>query len=84
MEKANLQFIKSIVECVENVMKGNIQVKRECKEKLKKYKAILRKIFNSENKLRTKKEIIIQNGGAFIPTLLATVIPILVDRLMKK
>lgn len=83
LQKANLQFIKSIVECVENVMSGNIQLKRACKEKLKKYKAILRKIFNSDNKLKVKKEIIVQNGGAFLPALLAPVITILADRLLR-
>lgn len=84
LEKANLQFIKSIVECVENVMSGNIQLKRQCKEKLKKYKSVLRKIFNSENKLKLKKEIIVQNGGAFLPALLAPVITILAERLLRR
>lgn len=84
LEKANLQFIKSIVECIENVMSGNIQLKRECKEKLKKYKTILRKIFNSGNKLKEKKQIIVQNGGAFLPALLTPVISILVERLLRK
>jgi hypothetical protein len=84
LEKANLQFIKSIVECVENVMSGNIQLKRQCKEKLKKYKAVLRKIFNSGNKLKVKKEIIVQNGGAFLPALLAPVITILAERLLRR
>lgn len=83
LEKANLKFIKSIVECIENVMSGNIQLKRECREKLKKYKAVLRKIFNSGNKLKVKKEIIVQNGGAFLPALLAPVITILAERLMR-
>lgn len=84
LEKANLQFIKSIVECVENVMKGNIHLKKECKEKLKKYKTILRRIFNSENKLKVKKEIIVQNGGAFLPALLAPVITILAEQLLRR
>lgn len=84
LEKASLQLIKSIVECVENVMQGNVQLKRECREKLNKYKAILRKIFHSENKLKVKKQIIVQNGGAFLPALLAPVITILADRLLRK
>ena len=84
LEKANLQFIKSIVECVKNVMSGNVQLKKKCKEKLKKYKSILRKIFNSEKKLKVKKEIIVQNGGAFLPALLAPVITILAERLLRK
>jgi hypothetical protein len=84
LEKANLQFIKSIVECIENVMKGNIQLKKECREKLIKYKTVLRRIFHGSNKLKTKKEIIVQNGGAFLPALLAPVITILAERLMRK
>lgn len=84
LEKANLQFIKSIVECIENVMKGNIQLKRECREKLKKYKTVLRRIFHGGNKLKAEKEIIVQNGGAFLPALLAPVITILAERLMRK
>lgn len=84
LQKASLLFIKTLVECVENVMSGNIQLKSECKEKLRKYKSILRKIFNSENKLKAKKEIIIQNGGAFIPALLAPVVTILAERLLRR
>lgn len=84
LEKANLQFFKSIVECIENVMKGNIQLKKECREKLRKYKAVLRRILHSSNKLKVKKEIIVQNGGAFLPALLGAVIPILAERLMRK
>lgn len=84
LEKASLQFIKSIVECVENVMRGNIQLKKECRGKLNKYKAILRKIFHSENKLKVKKHIIVQNGGAFLPALLVPVITILAEQLMRR
>lgn len=84
LQKGSLLFIKTIVECLENVMSGNIQLKRECKQKLMKYKTILRKIFNSENKLKTKKEIIVQNGGAFLPALLAPVISILAERLLRR
>lgn len=83
LEKANLQLIKSIVECVENVLRGNIRLKNENNVNLTKHKAILRKIFNSENKLRAKKKIIVQNGGGFLPVLLAPVISILTERLLR-
>lgn len=84
LKKANLEFFKSIIECVENVMKGNIQLKKECKEKLKKYKSILRKVFNSGNELKVKKKIIVQNGGAFLPALLMPVITTLAERLLRR
>lgn len=84
LEKANLALIKSIVECIENVLKGNISLNKQCKEKLKKYKSILRKIFNAEKKLSTKKKIIVQNGGGFLPALLAPVITVLADRYLRR
>lgn len=84
LEKANLDLIKSIVECVENVLKGNVTLKKKCKEKLSRYKTILRKIFSSENKLRAKKKLIVQNGGSFLPALLTPVITILAEQLMKR
>ena len=84
LEAANLELIKSIVECVENVLKGNVTLKKKCVDKLKKYKTILHKVFNSGKKLTHKKKIIVQNGGAFIPTLLASLIPILAERLLRR
>lgn len=84
LEKANLDFIKSIVECIENVLKGNIELRKKCKDKLRRYKSILRKIFSSGNKLRAKKKLIVQNGGSFLPALLPPVISILADQLMKR
>lgn len=83
LEKANLVLIKSIVECIDNVLKGNIFLKKQCKDKLKKYKSILRKIFSAEKKLSAKKKIIVQSGGGFLPALLAPVITVLADRYLR-
>lgn len=83
LEKANLVLIKSIVECIENVLKGNISLTKQCKEKLKKYKGILRKIFGAEKKLATKKKIIVQSGGSFLPALLAPVITVLAEHYLR-
>lgn len=83
LEKSTLKFIKSIVECIENVMKGNIHLESPCKEKLKKHKTVLRRIFNSGKQLKVKKNIIVQSGGAFLPALLAPVITILAERLLR-
>lgn len=83
LEAANLELIKSIVECVENVLKGNVTLKKKCINKLKKFKTILHKIFNTGKKLTQKKKIIVQNGGAFLPALLASLIPVLVERALR-
>lgn len=83
LEDASLELIKSIVECIENVLKGNVTLKKKCVDKLKRYKTILRKIFNSGKKLEQKKKIIVQNGGGFLPALLVPLITVLAERLMR-
>lgn len=83
LKKANTKLIKSIVECIENVLKGNIHLKKENTKKLQKHKSVLRKIYNSDNKLRDKKQLIIQNGGGFLPVLLAPVIAALAERFIR-
>lgn len=84
LAKANLVLIKSIVECIENVLKGNVRLTKEYKEKLQKYKNILRKINSTTNKLSQKKQVIVQSGGAFLPALLVPVISVLADHLIRK
>lgn len=83
LEEASLELIKSIVECVENVLKGNVTLKKKCVTKLKKYKTILHKVFNTGKKLAQKKHIIVQSGGAFLPALLVPLITVLAEKLMR-
>lgn len=83
LEKGNLQLIKAIVECVENVLKGNITLEADYLKKLKKHKSTLRKVSKAPNKLAQKKKVIVQKGGSFLPALLLPVISILTDRLLR-
>lgn len=83
LEKANSTLIQSIVECIENVLGGNVKLKKACLKKLKKFKIILRKINAAGRKLAQKKKAIIQTGGAFLPVLLTPVISILLERLLR-
>lgn len=84
LEDTSLELIKSIVECIENVLKGNVVLKKKCLNKLKKYKSILHKIFSTGQKLTQKKHIIVQNGGGFLPALLVPLITVLAEKLMRK
>lgn len=84
LEKANTKLIKSIVECIENVLKGNLRLKKQSSEKLRKHKSVLRKIYNSGKKLKEKKQIIVQNGGGFLPILLAPVVAALAERFISR
>lgn len=84
LENGNLQLIKAIVECIENVLKGNIPIEEGYLKKLKKHKTALRAVTKSSNKLSGKKKVIIQKGGAFLPALLVPVITVLAEKLLQK
>ena len=84
LEAANLMIIKSIVECIENVLSGNIHLEKDNFDKLKRHRAILRKISKKGNRLKQKKKIIVQHGGAFLPALLAPIIAVIADRLIPR
>lgn len=84
LETGNLQLIKAIVECIENVLKGNIAIEESGFKKLKKHKSALRAVSKAPNKLSQKKKVIIQKGGAFLPALLIPVITVLAEKLLQK
>lgn len=84
LESATLQLIKSIVECIENVLKGIIKLRTECLKKLKRHKNVLRRIYSSGKKLKQKKDLLIQSGGSFLPLLLTPIISILADKLLNR
>lgn len=74
LKRANFELIKSIVECVENVLNGNVKLDKNHLKRLKRYKSQLRKIKTSSKKWSSKKKVIIQTGGSFLPSLLLPVI----------
>lgn len=84
LETGNLQLIKAIVECVENVLKGNIPVDQSGLKKLRKHKSASRAVSRAPNKLSHKKKVILQKGGAFLPALLIPVITVLAEKMLQK
>lgn len=71
---SDLELINTINECVYNTLKGNIPLKKSEISKLKKFKKILRKIFRNVKGLKNTRKIIVQSGGAFLPTLLSPIV----------
>lgn len=80
LEKSNFGLIKSIVECIENLLDGNVRFDKVQLKKLKKYKNQLRKIYTSGKKWTSKKNVIVQTGGGFLPALLVPIISALAAR----
>lgn len=74
IQYSNLDLINTLHECVYNTLKGNIPLTKNEISKLKRYKKILRKLFRSRGGLRKTQKLIIQSGGAFLPTLLSPIV----------
>lgn len=62
-------LIKVLFEIVHNVLNGNAKISKKQKALLKRYKRPLRLIKTPKTSLKRKRKILIQTGGAIIPTL---------------
>ena len=71
---SDLDFINTICECVHNTLKGNIPLKKLEVTKLRKFKRVLRKFFQTDGGVKKKQKVIIQSGGAFLPVLLSPIV----------
>jgi len=69
---------KSICECVENVLNGNVKLTSAQRRKLLRHKQALRRIASSQS-IGARKRYINQQGGAFLPALLAAAIPAIIQ-----
>ncbi len=74
LSNCDLELIKTIDECIYNTLNGNIRLTGSEKEKLKKFKSVLRKVLKAKGGLNNKKKIISQSGGTFLPTLLQPIV----------
>lgn len=74
--------INCICECIYNVIQGKVPIQEKHRSLLKKYKYILRKLV-SKQKNKSRRNIIIQKGGAFLPIILGSVLSALLDSFVK-
>ena len=81
LDSADPEHIYAICDCVYNVLKGNVKVKKHEFIKLKKYKDTLRLIVKPNLSLKKRRQTIKQKGG-FLPlilpmiaSLISTVLP---------
>lgn len=71
IEKANRDLIECLCECADNILKGNVELTRLQKDKLKRNKTGLRELAKRSVGLK-KKKAILQKGG-FLGSLLAPI-----------
>ena len=71
---SDTELVKVIRDCVYNVLKGNVKLKKGDSEKLNKYKSDLLKFVYERGSIAQKRKFLIQKGG-FLPFL----IPLAID-----
>ena len=74
LEKASKSLIKIICRCVEDILKGEIPINYDEKDKLVVHKKVMREIADPEKSTKEKKKLIVQHGGNFLLSLVPTVI----------
>lgn len=84
LKSANTKLISSIVECVYNILAGNVNISSKEKKKLLKHKKILRNIVKFKRNPTKRKKIINQSGGSFLPALLLPIISSLITSTFMK
>jgi hypothetical protein len=69
LESASVDLIKVIVECAINKLHGNHKEIKDEKSMLKKYKNRLRVLDNPKISFKSKRKLLVQNGGFIVPLL---------------
>ena len=66
LKVADRNLIKSILECIQNCILGNVPLKSGHKSRLSRHKHTLRKLIKKGDTWQKKKKIL-QRGGSLIP-----------------
>lgn len=66
--------IHCICECVYNALIGKIPLSSNQKSRLTRHKNVLRKLVKSGEPIKKKRKLLVQQGGAFLPLILAPLI----------
>jgi len=75
IENTDKELIFCICECIQNLLAGNVPCSHARRRTLKKSADVLREIIRCKTPLKTKRQLLIQQGG-FLPALLAPIVGI--------
>ena len=76
------ELVNNVCESVLNVLNGNVRLSACVARKLRKHKAVLRKVADRRVPISGKKKLIVQRGGFLLP-LLSAVLPALATLIFK-
>lgn len=77
LKAANEALVRTICECILNVLKETVPVSKPAKRKLLAHKKSLIALAEKSTPLRKKKKILVQQGGNFLGLLLPPVLRVL-------
>lgn len=82
LKTASPELIKTLCEMCINTLNGNTKITPGYKKKLKTYKSSLRKLVSPRLGIKSKKKILIQQGG-FLPTLITALLSGVVGKIIE-
>jgi len=71
LKSASCDNIRSIAEIAHNTLKGNINLSKQHRNKIKKHASTIRKLARKSLSLKKKREIIENQKGGFLPLLVS-------------
>lgn len=69
--------VKALCECILNVLRGNVELNIKQKNRLARYKRIMRALSSKKHSAARRKRLLIQQGGGFLGALLGPVLGVL-------
>ena len=77
LKTADKGLVDAICECVVNLIRGNVKLSSSQKKTFAKHKRHLRKLADRKTSLKSRKNIIVQRGGFFLPLLSRLIGPVI-------
>ena len=76
IELASSQELNAIIECIINILRGNVSLNERRKKRFSRFKNVMREVALKSNPIKKKKRILQQKGGflgALIPIALSAI-----------
>lgn len=74
INSADIGLIKALAEIGLNILKNNLKITDQQKEKFRKYKNVLRRISSKYLTNKKKRKLLTQKGSSIIPLLISTLL----------
>jgi len=81
LKMADPSLVKSLCECIHNILTKNVPISSSQERKLCRHKNCLRKLVDKKKPIKSKHKLLIQTGGAILPIILPSILAVLASLL---